>query len=98
MVAEAARLRRAAARSGDLVPALRKRLPRYPSPRIDVDDRAAGKLGEVDLGAVGRLKHQAGQPDAPEVVRSAVVLRHRQVAREDVWIMKGRHARSPALR
>ena len=92
MVAETARLRRAAARSGDLVPSLRKRLPRYPGARIDVDDRAARKLGEVDLRAVGRLKHQGRQPHAHEVARGAVVLRRREIGGEDVWIVKRCHA------
>jgi hypothetical protein len=49
MVAKAARLRRAAARSGNLVPALRQWLPGHAGARVDIDDRATGKLRQIDV-------------------------------------------------
>ena len=48
MVAERARLRRAAARARDLVPAVGRRLPGHAGARIDVDHRAAAQLGQID--------------------------------------------------
>src|SRR5215475_1522399 len=79
MVAKAARLWRAAARPGDLIPALRQRLPRHAGAGVDVDHRAAGELRKIDPRAVGRRERQRGKPHAREMARSAVVLRCRDV-------------------
>ena len=49
MVAERARLRRAAARSRDRIPAIGRRLPGHAGARIDVDDGAARELRQIDL-------------------------------------------------
>jgi hypothetical protein len=49
VIAEGARLRRAAACAGDLVSALGRRLTGAPGARIDVDHGAAGELRQVDM-------------------------------------------------
>src|SRR5438876_4711402 len=88
MVTEAARLRRAAARAGDRVPALRRWLPRYPGAGIDVDHGAAGELREINLRPVGRIERQRTKLDAREVARPAVVLRDRKIGGQHGWIVR----------
>ena len=60
-VAEGAALRRAAARTGDVVPAVEQRLARHARARVDVDDEAlARRLGEVELAAQRRGQGDGG--------------------------------------
>src|SRR6185503_1883957 len=56
MIADAARLRRAAARARDRIPAGRQRLPGPSRARIDIDYGPARKLRQVHLDAVSRRK------------------------------------------
>ena len=58
VIAEGARLRRASARAGDLVPAGRRIDVGASSPRIDVHDARAAKIGEVDQPTLrGQQRH-----------------------------------------
>ncbi|EXI67558.1 MAG: hypothetical protein AW08_01819 [Candidatus Accumulibacter adjunctus] len=82
VIAEAARLRRAAARTGDRIPAVRQRDARPTGHRIDVEHPAPGHLGQVERGAVGRGQRQFGQAQAREMGRRTVVDRRRQVLRQ----------------
>ena len=91
MIAEAAGLRRAAARAGDRVPAGRQRLPGPSGARIDIDDGAALELRQIDLRAIGRGERDVRKPHAREMTRGAVVLRHRQIVRQHIRIVQ--HAR-----
>src|SRR5262249_55496677 len=97
MVAEAAGLRRAAARSGDLIPAVRQRLPGNASAGVDVDHRAAGKVRKIDLRTVGCRERQRRKFPARELPCRAVVLRRRDVGGQDGGIMQGGHGWSPPL-
>ncbi len=97
MVAEAAGLRRAAARPRDLIPAVRQRLPGNAGARVDVDHRAAGKFRKIDLRAVGRRERQRRKPCAREMPRCAVILRCRDVGGQDGGIVQGGHGWSPPL-
>ena len=88
MVAEAAGLRRAAARAGDGVPAVRQRLPGPAGARIDIDDRAAREPRQIDRRAVGRRQREVGQLGAGQMARRAVVLRHRKIVRQHHRIVR----------
>ena len=82
MVAEGARLRRAAARAREGVPALRERLAGHARVRVDVDDGPLGReLGEVDRPLRG-VEHERRHRRARQVVGRAVVLRSGQIGRQ----------------
>ena len=89
VVAEAARLRRAAARPGNLVPARQRSVSGPTRARIDVEHL---EVADVD-GALGRRQHEIRQLGAREVVGSAVVDGNRQVLGQDIRIVDG-HAAS----
>src|SRR5262245_66139590 len=76
MITERARLRGAAARPRDRVPAIGRRLPWHAGTRIDVDDGAALELRQVNLRAVGRSERHGRQLEAGKMAGSAIVLRH----------------------
>ena len=99
MIAERARLRRAAARAGNGIPAVGRGLSGHACARIDVDHRAAGELRQVD--AWNRRSRRAAPMEAsdPRDGRAAaVVLRHRNLGGSTFGIVRARHRRSPASR
>jgi hypothetical protein len=61
MVAEAARLRRAAARAGNVVPARRQIDAGNAGPRIDVEDSAATQDRHIEGAAARRWQREIGQ-------------------------------------
>ena len=83
MIAKGTRLRRAAPRAGNRVPAGERRLAGLPAPRVDVENL---ERGDVDR-AVRRLEDQRRQHQPGQVIGSAVVLRHRQAGRQGVQIV-----------
>ena len=88
MIAEAAGLRRAAARAGDVVPAGRQIDAGHAGARIEVEHGAAFELGQIDGAAGGRRQRQVGQTHAGEMVGAAIVLRRRDIGRQDLRIMR----------
>src|SRR5215213_3935279 len=75
MVAEGARLGRAAASTGDLVPSLRQGPVRPPCERVAVHDRDTREGGNADALTRGRCKGHGWKPHPWQVVAGAVVLR-----------------------
>ena len=94
MIAETARLRRAAARAGNGVPAGRQLPARPPGARIDVDDGAAFELRKIDRAPVGRGQRQIRHAHARQVTRGAVVPRRRQIGGQQCRIVQDRHVYS----
>ena len=91
MIAERARLRRAAARPRDGVPPVGRRLPGLAGARIDVDDRAAAELRQIDRASIGRRQRKVRKLAAGEMARGAVILRGRQIGRKHQWIVRRGH-------
>ena len=81
VIPETAGLRRAAARTGDCVPARRQRLAGPPRARIDVDDGPAGQPRQIDRASIGRREGDSGQLRR----RLGAALRHRPPAQEGRW-------------
>ena len=88
MIAKAARLRRAAARAGDLIPARRRIDARHAGARIDVNHRAALELRQVHHAAAGRRQRDVRQLHAGQMPRPAVVLRRGNIGRQEVRIVR----------
>ena len=90
MVAEAAGLRRAAARTGDVVPSRRRVDPGHAGARINIKDGAAEKPRQIDVTTARRRQGHVRQPHAGEMPRGAVVLRHWNIRRKKGRIMRAR--------
>src|SRR5262249_21629275 len=90
MIAERARLRRAAARAWNLVPAIGWIDTRHARSRVHVNNGAPFKLRQVDRCAVRRRQSQVGQLGPREMARSAVILRCRNARGQKLRIMRAR--------
>lgn len=82
-IAEAARLRRAAACAGDCVPTGKQRFARPARARVAVhDDAGLGDLRQVDPAAAGGAKLDGRDVQARQMPARSIVDRYRQVRRE----------------
>src|SRR4051794_16774565 len=98
VIAEAARLRRTAARAGDLVPVRHERiLTRNARARIRIDDHSPRKAIQPDARAVRRRKLERWHGHVAQMRRRPVVDGRRQVRRQHVRIVRAHRPKQAAV-
>src|SRR5215472_901889 len=88
MIAKPARLRRAAARAGNVVPAGRRVDTGNAGARVDVKDGDALQLGQGHSRTGGRWQFDVRQAGAGEMPCAAIVDRYRQIRRQPSRIVR----------